>query len=136
MDIKSIIHRKQAVLNLARLHRKIANQRRNFFFKLSLSLSVYDNILSSKTNVIKIDRFYPLSKTCFKCGYIKQDLKLSDRQWICPVCHTKHERDKNASKTVYAEGIRILRVGASTLGVGSVRPVHQAAAVDTGIPCL
>ena len=159
-------HRKQAVLNLARLHRKIYNQRLVFFFKLSLSLSVYDNvftcdlnlkgmqrlwgrkvsdvaynkfinILSSKTNVIKIDRFYPSSKTCSKCNYIKQDLKLSGRVWICPSCHTVHERDENASKTVYAEGMRILiRVGTSTLGVGSVRPVHQASAVDTGIPCL
>ena len=137
-------HRKQAVLNLARLHRKIYNQRLDFFFKLSLSLSVYDNvfiedlnlkamqrlwgrkvsdvaynsfinILSSKTNVVKIDRFYPSSKTCSECNYIKQDLKLSDRQWICPVCHTVHDRDENASKTVYAEGMRILRVGTSTL---------------------
>ena len=158
-------HLLQAVLNLARLHRKIYNQRLDFFFKLSLSLSVYDNvfiedlnlkamqmlwgrkvsdvaynsfinILSSKTNVVKIDRFYPSSKICFECNYIKQDLKLSDRVWTCPACKTVHERDENASKTVYAEGMRILRVGTSTLGVGSVRPVHQAATVDTGIPCL
>ena len=80
-----------------------------------VAYSSFINILSSKTNVIKIGRFYPSSKTCFECGYIKQDLKLSDRQWTCPACKTVHERDENASKTVYAEGMRILRVGASTL---------------------
>ena len=47
-----------------------------------------------------------------------------------------HDRDENAAKNIYAEGLKILRVGTSTLGVGSVRPVLQAAAVDTGIPCL
>ena len=158
-------HRKQAVLNLARLHRKIYNQRLDFFFKLSLSLSVYDNvfiedlnlkamqmlwgrkvsdaaynsfvnILASKTNVVKIGRFYPSSKTCSECNYIKQDLKLSDRQWTCPGCHAVHERDENSAKTVYAEGMRILREGASSLGVGSVRRTSSATAVDTGIPCL
>lgn len=34
--------------------------------------------------IVKIDRFYPSSKTCHNCGYIKKDLKLSDRKWVCP----------------------------------------------------
>lgn len=43
------------------------------------------------------DRFYPSSKTCHRCGYIKADLKLSDREYICPVCGYHADRDYNAS---------------------------------------
>ena len=34
-----------------------------------------------------IDRFYPSSKTCHYCGYINKNLKLNDREWICPECN-------------------------------------------------
>lgn len=43
------------------------------------------------------DRFYPSSKTCHQCGNIKADLKLSDREYICPVCGYRADRDYNAS---------------------------------------
>ena len=48
-------------------------------------------------NVIFIGRFEPSSKTCSNCGYVKRDLKLSDREWICPVCGEHHDRDVNAA---------------------------------------
>ena len=48
-------------------------------------------------NVIFIGRFEPSSKTCSKCGYVKSDLKLSDREWICPICGEHHDRDVNAA---------------------------------------
>ena len=143
-------NKNQAKLNLARLHRKIANQKGDFFFKLAADLSRFDNIfiedlnlkamqmlwgrkvsdvaynrfiniLTYKANVVKIDRFYPSSKACSVCGNTNLDLKLSDRMWTCPVCNTMHDRDENAAKNIYAEGLKILRVGASTLGVGSIR---------------
>jgi putative transposase len=47
--------------------------------------------------VEKVDRFFPSSKTCHKCQHIKQDLKLSDRFWTCPKCHSEHDRDINAA---------------------------------------
>ena len=37
------------------------------------------------------------SKECSVCGYIYKDMTLSIRKWTCPVCHTKHDRDINAS---------------------------------------
>ena len=43
------------------------------------------------------DRFYPSSKTCHQCGYIKTDLNLSDREYLCPVCGYHADRDYNAS---------------------------------------
>lgn len=56
--------------------------------------------------VYKVKRFYPSSKTCNKCGYIKEDLTLQDRFWECPQCHTHHDRDINASINILQEGIR------------------------------
>ena len=40
------------------------------------------------------------SKMCSVCGYINEDLKLSDRKWTCPYCGTEHNRDGNASINV------------------------------------
>lgn len=45
---------------------------------------------------IEADRFYPSSKTCSCCGFIKKDLKLSDRTFRCE-CGFEMDRDKNAS---------------------------------------
>lgn len=55
-------------------------------------------------NLIKIDRFYPSSKTCNHCGYIKQDLQLKDRFWICPKCNEEIDRDYNAAKNILKQG--------------------------------
>ena len=48
-------------------------------------------------NVIFIGMFEPSSKTCSKCGYVKSDLQLNDREWVCPKCGEKHDRDVNAA---------------------------------------
>ena len=64
-------------------------------------------------DIIYVDRFYPSSKTCNHCGYINKELKLSDRQWICPVCGEIIERDYNAALNILEEGLRI--IGSRTL---------------------
>lgn len=43
------------------------------------------------------NRFYPSSKTCYCCGNIKSDLKLSDRTYYCNECGYTEDRDYNAS---------------------------------------
>lgn len=43
-----------------------------------------------------VDRFYPSSKLCHCCGFVKKDLKLSDRIYKC-VCGYVEDRDLNAS---------------------------------------
>lgn len=61
--------------------------------------------------VIKIDRWYPSSKTCHNCGWVNEGLKLSDRQWVCPHCGEIIDRDINAAKNILSEGIRKISVG-------------------------
>ena len=59
-------------------------------------------------DLVFVDRFYPSSKTCNHCGYVNKNLKLSDRQWICPDCGNLIERDYNAALNILEEGMRII----------------------------
>ena len=47
--------------------------------------------------VLRIGRFEPSSKLCSICGYHNKELQLKDREWECPDCKTKHDRDINAA---------------------------------------
>ena len=64
--------------------------------------------------VVKIGRFFPSSQTCSVCGYVNGQTKdLSVRDWECPACHARHDRDINAA-------INILRVGLNNISAGTV----------------
>lgn len=60
---------------------------------------------------IAIGRFFPSTKRCHKCSYIATDLTLSDREWECCTCGTKHDRDTNAAINIHNEGYRLLAAG-------------------------
>jgi putative transposase len=60
--------------------------------------------------VVKVDRFFASTKTCHVCGH-RQDLLLSERQWVCGGCGTEHDRDINAAQNLLAEGLRTVTAG-------------------------
>jgi len=78
-----------------------------------VSLGTFYLMLEYKSNwndkqFVKIDRFFPSSKTCSKCSWINQNLTLEIREWSCPSCKTKHDRDFNSSKNILKQGLNIL----------------------------
>lgn len=60
--------------------------------------------------LIKVDKWYPSSKTCNNCGEVNHKLLLSDREWICKSCKSIIDRDYNAAKNIRDEGIRLLKL--------------------------
>ncbi|UAY53885.1 RNA-guided endonuclease TnpB family protein [Arachidicoccus terrestris] len=77
---------------------------------------------------VKVDRFFPSSKTCHVCGEKKEDLTLADRAWACSCCHTMHDRDVNAARNILREGLKIL----SGCGAQSDTKQKQAEASPPG----
>ena len=49
------------------------------------------------TEFVEADKWYPSSKTCSECGYVKAKLSLSEREFRCECCGAVIDRDKNAS---------------------------------------
>jgi putative transposase len=68
-----------------------------------------NKVEQSGGTLVKINRFFPSSKMCSHCGWIKSDLELSDRTWTCDNCGSHHDRDLNAAQNIAAEGLRIVR---------------------------
>lgn len=60
-------------------------------------------------DLIEIDRFFPSSQLCRKCGWKNGELRLSDRTFRCKECGHVEDRDLNASRNIEAEGARIAR---------------------------
>ncbi len=55
-----------------------------------------------------VSRWYPSSRTCHECGWIKQDLTLADRVFICEQCGVVLDRDFNASLNIREEALRLI----------------------------
>ena len=51
-----------------------------------------------------IDRWYPSSKTCSKCGAVKAKLSLSERVFHCDACGLSIDRDLNAAVNIKVAG--------------------------------
>jgi len=94
--------------------------------------------------VQKIDRWFPSSKLCSKCGHLLKSLSLSVREWDCSNCGTHHDRDENAAEnikavgqTVSAHGEGVRAVKTSVLKANPRRSANlQAGLPRAGIPLL
>jgi putative transposase len=60
-------------------------------------------------DLVKIDRFFPSSKTCSHCGLVVESLPLDVRRWTCPGCKAEHDRDVNAARNILAAGLAVAR---------------------------
>lgn len=65
--------------------------------------------VGAQPSVVRVDTYFPSSKTCSQCGYKRDELDLSVRSWTCPKCGAHLDRDVNAEVNLKAEGIRMLR---------------------------
>lgn len=143
-------NREKQRLRVAKVHEKVANQRKDFLHKkshhlanhydvigvenisvkamakrkkggkLNFGKSVADNGYSMFVNMlvyklawqgkqlVKVDKWFPSSQLCHKCGYKNEETKnLSVREWDCPNCNSRHNRDKNAAINIREEARRI-----------------------------
>ena len=145
---KGSVNRNKARLRVAKLHERIANQRKDFLHKLSTKLirenqsivveslkvkdmlqnkqlakeisdaswSLFIGMLQYKSNwyhrnLLTADTYYASSQLCHVCGYKNTEVKdLSVRRWTCPKCHTKHDRDYNASKNLEAMASKAIAI--------------------------
>lgn len=84
--------------------------------------------------LIKVNRFFPSSKCCSECGWINQELKLSDREWTCKSCGVVHDRDVNASRNILKEGLKIHRQGLSITKVEDKSDYSGSTSVEARSP--
>ena len=62
---------------------------------------------------VQLERWFPGSKTCSKCGHKVDSLPLKIREWDCPKCKAHHDRDVNAALNHLAAGLAVLVCGAT-----------------------
>ncbi len=87
----------------------------------------YKCLWYGKTLIIA-DRFFASSKTCHECGWRNDGLTLRDREWECPVCHTRHDRDRNAAMNLASFGLKALAGDA-----GEVKPLEMPSVDEHGV---
>ena len=139
-------YQKQRLL-VARLSRKVTNQRKNFLHELAKAyLKNHEIVVAEELRSKNLLKNHKIAKslqdvghrtfltlleqkaqmygrtfvtvnpknttqTCSACGHImsgKDKLTLKDREWTCPVCHTYHDRDYNASVNILKRGLENL----------------------------
>ncbi|NJM62329.1 MAG: IS200/IS605 family element transposase accessory protein TnpB [Oscillatoriales cyanobacterium RU_3_3] len=92
---------------------------------------------------LEVGRFFPSSHLCSNTLLPLPHMDLSMREFDCPHCGNRHDRDTNAAINIRNEGLRILALGTSVTALGgNVRPKQygrkstavEAVALELGSP--
>jgi putative transposase len=89
-------------------HLNVAGMVRNRRIARALAdtgLAELRRMLADKTTwygsrLVVANRFYPSSKTCSACGWVKAKLTLAERTFTCEVCSLRIDRDLNAARNL------------------------------------
>ena len=73
-------------------------------------------IAENQGKIVRVDPFYPSSKTCSNCGCVKDKLLLSERTYHCSECGFTIDRDLNASINILKAGLKIIEATVATTG--------------------
>jgi putative transposase len=95
--------RAKAGLNKALLDVSLGELRRQLTYKLEWHGGT----------LVVVDRFFPSSKTCSRCGTVKAKLSLRERTYRCDLCHLVIDRDLNAALNLAAYGRQVQSVAVS-----------------------
>jgi putative transposase len=99
-------------------NRKLAKAISDSSWSAFTTMLVYKSDWYGKT-LVKIDRWYPSSKTCSNCNHLLTNAQLSVRSWDCPSCVQTNQRDINASINILTQGLMLVKqsktVGATGL---------------------
>jgi putative transposase len=120
------IARSCGVVGVESLHVKGLIQNRKLALSFSdAALGKLLRLLESKVThrggqVVKVDRFFPSSQLCHKCGWRWENIALADRVFVCqnPACCWCGDRDVNAALNILKEALRLIRL-VDQAGVGS-----------------
>ncbi|WP_370358164.1 RNA-guided endonuclease InsQ/TnpB family protein [Catenulispora sp. MAP12-49] len=100
---KSSANREKARSKLARQYARVADRRRDWHHQESTRI-IREN--RAGRDFAKVDRFAPTTMTCSCCGTRVKHMPLRIREWDCPSCGMRHDRDVNAARNILALGRR------------------------------
>ena len=94
-------------LSMVDISQKLSNGNNTYdtsYYKFICMLNYKLENLGKK--LVKIDKWYPSSKICSNCGFIKYIISLDERVYECEECGLVLNRDLNAAINIRNEGLR------------------------------